>query len=263
MGTFVDLTGKEFNNMTALRYLGGSKWECQCNKCHNIFIKQTVQFKRNGCNYCVKKHINEDYFKEIDCENKAYYFGLLWADGYCSLEHKIMKIDLQDRDIDILQKLNEDIESSLPLTSYIAKANQSFRPKDEIVRRLAITNINFIKNLTDKGLVAHREDSHFPFEYVRKEFWFDFIRGYFDGNGSIADCHVVNICGGTVILDDIGNILDEYEIKHNYHRRRPNNLSNNTLYIRGGKDSCKKFLDLMYKNATVYLNRKYEKYLKF
>ena len=38
---------------------------------------------------------------------------------------------------------------------------------------------------------------------------------------------------------------------------------NVTLYVRGKRDERREFLDWIYKNARVYLERKYKKYLEF
>jgi len=39
---------------------------------------------RKGCEVTKKYHINENFFEEIDNENKAYILGLIFADGCIS-----------------------------------------------------------------------------------------------------------------------------------------------------------------------------------
>lgn len=266
MGVFSDLTGKVFNGVEALEYLGGGQYKCRCLKCGKESIKVTSQIKRNRCHCAWRNTVNDDYFKEIDSREKAYFLGFLWADGYNSVEFHTCKIDLQERDLDILKKLKKAIDFSGRINSYIAKKGESYRPEEAKVLRLHITNIGFIQNLYDKGVRPHREKFHFPFEFVPREFYLDFIRGYFDGNGC---CSVygkrglmVDICGGTNILHDIGDILaQEYGMSIKYHRRRPQNPDNDTLYI-SKRDDMITFLKLLYQDAPVYLDRKYEKYLK-
>ena len=266
MGAFVNIAGQIFNGVEVVEYAGNGYWKCKCTKCGLVSLKRSGQLKKHGCNCGWKNTINEDYFKEIDTREKAYFLGFLWADGYNSVENKTCKIDLQERDIDFLEKLKEATDFSGKINSYIAQKGKSYRSEEAIVYRIHITNMGFIKNLYDKGVTPHRETSSFPEKEVPKEYFLDFVRGYFDGNGCCSICNgkdlMVNICGGTNILHDIGDILfNDFEIRVRYHRRRPENPDNDTLYITGRADMIK-FLKLLYQDAPVYLDRKYNKYLE-
>lgn len=265
MPTFKDLTGKTFGNIKVNKYLGGSKWECTCLNCNNIVIKTTVQVKLGKkCAHCWKNSINEDYFSSIDTSDKAYYFGFLWADGYCSLKHQILKIDVQEEDRELLEKMKADWNYSGNITFYTAELGKSYRSKESKVFRIAIKPIKFIEKVYRLGIVPHREKATFPYNEVPEVYYKDFIRGYFDGNGCISvDCGCIDICGGTNILQDIGNILTINGFKCNYHYRRPENKDNIMLYIQGKRSERKAFLDWIYKDARIYLERKYKKYLEF
>lgn len=72
---------------------------------------------------------------------------------------------------------------------------------------------------------------------------------------------MVNICGGTNLLKDIGDILNSNGIEVKWHPRRKDNLDNTQLFISKTQNKIR-FLDLIYQNATVFLDRKYAKYLK-
>lgn len=269
MGTFINLTNKVFNNIYVDEYLGESKWRCHCLSCNNYFIKRTSQIKRFGCNNCWKNSVNEKYFENIDTSNKAYIFGFLWADGTNDYKHKKIKLDVQEDDLDILKKIKEELQWTGNITSYIAEKGKSYRTKTSVVYRIAIINEKISRDLKDKGFVPHRENSNFPYEYIPKEFYIDFIRGYFDGNGTISFNKdfknlTVNICGGTNIVLDIGKILyDFYNIEVKYYKRRPSNPTNLTLAITKNKFKIN-FLNIIYNNNTeLFLNRKYKKYQKY
>ena len=268
MGTFVDLTGKIFNNIYVDEYLGESKWKCHCLTCNNYFVKKTVQVKKCGCSFCWKGLADSLYFKNINTSNKAYIFGFLWADGTNDYTHKKIKLDVQDKDLDILEKIKTELKWTGNITHYIAKKGKSYRKEESIVYRIAIVNESISKDLKDKGLVPHRENVNFPATHIEKEYFIDFIRGYFDGNGCLSYNDdfkniTVNICGGTQIIQDIGNILKEnYGIDVRYYQRRPSNPNNLTLVI--SKNCGKiKFLNLIYGDGkNIHLNRKYDKYKK-
>ena len=61
-----------------------------------------------------KYFFNEDYFKNVDSEEKAYWLGFIAADG-CILENGTLKIGLAEKDSLHLEKFNESIESSRPI----------------------------------------------------------------------------------------------------------------------------------------------------
>ena len=91
-----------------------------------------------------------------------------------------------------------------------------------------------------------------------------FIRGYFDGDGSITTCHGkkwnIKICGTKELLEGILlNIVGQ--IKCIYKEKR-NEKNNYYLSISGSKD-VENILNQMYKNSSTYLERKYQRYLAF
>ena len=103
-----------------------------------------------------------------------------------------------------------------------------------------------------------------PMEYISH-----FIRGLFDGDGSFNLCNKKHGPSCRLVAYDI-NLLEELieiiiqqvpSVKnhiriYNYDNRIPElNISS--------KQSVKDFLDWLYDSATIYLNRKYEKYLGF
>lgn len=69
---------------------------------------------------------NKKYFDVINTEAKAYFLGLLYADG-CNVQNPNtgeISITLQEKDRDILEKLKQEIESDYPLLIYKPKSNK-------------------------------------------------------------------------------------------------------------------------------------------
>ena len=58
---------------------------------------------------------DEHYFDVIDTPNKAYILGLLWSDGYNDVVRGQIKIQLQDRDKSVLERINIEVDSDRPL----------------------------------------------------------------------------------------------------------------------------------------------------
>ena len=81
----------------------------------NILIKQNIKSR-------IRKYdCNEDYFEKIDSNEKAYWLGLLYADGYvrkrkqCNGEHNqggIIGISLKNGDEYLIEKFIKDLNSS-------------------------------------------------------------------------------------------------------------------------------------------------------
>lgn len=51
-----------------------------------------------------KYSLNEEYFDVIDNQNKAYYLGLLYADGCNNVQRYAIHLDLQIDDREIIEK---------------------------------------------------------------------------------------------------------------------------------------------------------------
>jgi intein-encoded DNA endonuclease-like protein len=90
-----------------------------------------------------------------------------------------------------------------------------------------------------------------------------FIRGYFDGDGCIsktgrgAKCNIVSSYDFCIYLSKfLEEKLDIYSVV--YHAENP---QTGRLFI-NRKDDTKKFVDYMYKNADLYMNRKHDIYIK-
>ena len=62
-----------------------------------------------------KYYYNEDYFETIDSEEKAYWLGFLYADGYISKTTccSELGIELQKNDYNHLQKFNKSIKGNI------------------------------------------------------------------------------------------------------------------------------------------------------
>lgn len=110
----------------------------------------------------------------------------------------------------------------------------------------------------------------FP-EYIPNNLISHFVRGYFDGDGciSIKETSIklktgllidAKLTGNNLFLQKLESILKSLNIKCSLIKDPKENCWN--LFINGSKNQ-KKFLDWIYKDATIYLVRKYNKYIKF
>ena len=204
-----------------------------------------------------KYNINEHYFDIIDSEEKAYFLGFLYADGYNNIRLNALSLVLQEKDLEILEKLKKLIESDKPISTYtVLKNNKTYY-------KLSITNKNISFQLEKLGCVqAKTFKITFP-NWLREDLKRHFIRGYFDGDGSISkdskdpSCSILGNCIfmselSKYIKNTLNIHISEFLVKKN------NKLLTLTI---SGRKQCIKFLDFLYKDSIIHLNRKNERYL--
>lgn len=198
-------------------------------------------------------------FQKIDTEEKAYFLGLLYADGYHNEKDNSVVIRLQERDSYILETFNKYLGSNRPLGLVECMGKMKQRQK-----RLSITNKEFSSDLSRLGLKQAKSlTCEFPTpNQVPDHLVHHFIRGYFDGDGCI---HLRNddpryativICVSKPFGDRMLSVIAKHGINLKY-RKQQSKIHN--LHM-SGRIQCLQFMDLMYKDATVFLSRKREKY---
>ena len=223
--------------------------------------------------------VDDTYFDKIDTQDKAYYFGLLYADG-CNYEDSgLIKIDLIEKDVELLQTFANDIKYTGEIKHYYTDIEKIFSDDDRVYKCQPMTRLSFrskriSEQLAIKGCVSNKSAiGLFPKEdIIPNDLLRHFIRGYMDGNGGSSfwidnkntghKKFQIHCCGTT---DIINNLSDIFKCKFNckpattkrFEDRDNNNLQ---LCIDGNKVVCK-ILDWLYSDATVYMQRKYEKYI--
>lgn len=216
-----------------------------------------VKIRNNPSELHRKYSLNENYFESIDSEDKAYFLGLLFADG-CN--HKVgFSIGLQESDKKILDIFKNKINFGGKLI---------FSKKKSPWKNLYILSIKskIISNALIKlgCLPAKTLILDFPTEEQVPSYLIrHFIRGYLDGDGSINKQNLrtefvstKDFCEKTsILLNQLLNIST-------YIKKANKNSENNITYrLRCDKKmETIKLLDWIYKDATVYLERKYKQY---
>lgn len=92
--------------------------------------------KENGIDFENRKYkVNHNYFEKIDTEEKAYWLGFLYADGYVRIHKQRsgqLKLKLKKMDIEHIEKFKNTIESTQTIDSYISKVKVIFNHEYEI-----------------------------------------------------------------------------------------------------------------------------------
>jgi len=211
--------------------------------------------------YATHKYV-EDFFDVIDSEEKAYWLGFLYADGSnCGGQ---ISIELNSKDLNHLEKFKKAIAPDARIT--FCKKKRKFEYKEYC--RLRVCHRGLSDQLIKLGCIpAKSEKVVFPStEIVPTKLLKHFIRGYFDGDGSLKYNTATKTPGLTIIgTEQFLNMLQDVFEQHveGYTRTKLATCGAVKTYAKGGRKAAKAVMDFMYKDARVWLDRKFERYCQY
>src|SRR5690606_21393784 len=137
-----------------------------------------------------KYNFNESFFETIDTEEKAYWLGFIAADGNINdrgeNKSKSLHIGLSFKDKNHLLKFMININYSHLL---IEIKERIINLKKRRYVRLNLNSKKMYNDLLDKGITPRKSLTLKPPKNVPKDLVRHWIRGYFDGDGSV---HIYN-----------------------------------------------------------------------
>ena len=230
--------------------------------------KTAVDLKINKLGLKKSKYIyNHNFFNEIDSEEKAYWFGFICADGYISISGdygKELGIELQVGDKGHLKKFNKSIEGNVDVKEFISICNLNNKEYKKCSIRLYSKKM--VEALMKLG-ITNKKSYDLRLPKFKDDLMRHFIRGYFDGDGCICESkrkkHISTIrcdftCGCKEYMEELRKFLYAKGINSYIIKEKDNPYR---LMI-GGLNNCDKFLNYIYKDSNISLDRKYNKTLK-
>lgn len=249
-----DYKNGETMDSIAKKYRISTKTISNVLKSNNIHILTSSETSR-------KYNLNEYYFDNIDNQDKAYCVGLLYADGCHSESNYIINLSLQERDKDVLIKINELIGSNRPLR-FLNYSSKNSNWSDQY--QLSINSKHMSKQLASLGMIANKSlKIVFP-DWLEDDLIPHFLRGYIDGDGHLSNNPKdarMSIVGTLDFCESVKAIVKE-KLNINcsiYFCHGETDKPTRTLQI-AGRNQMSKFLDYIYKDANLYLKRKYNVY---
>jgi hypothetical protein len=226
--------------------------------CYQV-LKRNGKNCRNRGEYpsSVQKYTyDQNFFEVIDTEEKAYWLGFIAADGNVNKPLTRLTIKLKIGDKPHLMKFLQSIKSDCP----IKELTQFIFNKNFGLCLIEINNSKIVSDLNKLGIVPAKSKilRESP---VKDELKRHYYRGLVDGDGSLVKYkHGLNnwnlvLCGSQHIVDSFGKFVFD-----NTGILQPSTACNGLPRI---QFSCKKGLDvadLIYKDSTIYLDRKFELY---
>ena len=220
---------------------------------HRVTIQRIL--KRNDVKLRKKTSgikVNNYYFHKYTKES-CYWAGFILADGYIRTKNRFtLEIKLQKQDVNHLKKFKENINYE---GRVIEKENYYI---------ISISSPQIIKDLNENFEIYNKKSltCHIS-EKIPKKFLKDFIRGYFDGDGSITytTTDTISFLGTEKTINFIRNYFYKKIKLRLRSKEMPNIIKHDNIFIifYSGK-SAFKCLRHLYHNSTTHLDRKYRKY---
>lgn len=217
-----------------------------------------------------KENIKTDIFNPVNTPEAAYILGFYIADG-CLNGNKFV-ITLNEKDKEILEKIRDYMS---PITKLIYKKETV--NKQGIVSHpmysFAFSCKEIVNKLEELGLGKNKTYlSKSIKNIVPKELMWDFIRGYWDGDGCISSSNVsktaketsynyINM-GFTIISKDpdILNEMNEFFIEEGINTHVYPDNKGNYLVGTHSKPEIEKIYNKLYTSSNLFMERKRTKF---
>lgn len=248
------------------RYIKGESLS-KLSKEFNVSVKTlSRKLKEKGIviiNYQNKAKFDETIFDNIDTEEKAYWLGFIFADGYLSSRDYGFELSLKGSDVEHLYKFNKFTKHN---KNNVKLGEAKFGDKVFIRCRWGIVNKHLWTTLNSYGCTPRKSLTlEFPF-LSDKNLIRHFIRGYFDGDGCLS-YHIrknkifpkITFLGTMKFLNVLQNNLNK-NIKTTILSDK---RMKNTYILSISTTDVLDFLDYLYKDSSIYLDRKFNRYKIF
>jgi intein-encoded DNA endonuclease-like protein len=195
---------------------------------------------------------NDEFFSTVDNEEKAYWLGALFADGNVSQKaSKSGQIFLTSADKDWVENFMKAIHSTNQPRSEVHSKFKTTAWKAQITSKTMFNDLVKLGCIPAKSLII-------KLPTLKEELYPHFIRGYFDGDGSVGiytntkkhDWRILksSICSGSELF--IKQLLEKLPVNQK-------KITNKGVYvIQFSLGDTLRLYNYMYNNARVYLSRK-------
>jgi hypothetical protein len=216
-----------------------------------------------------KYKIDDNYFENIDTDEKAYWLGWLMGDGNLSEKTNTIRISLKESDIYVLERFKKALRFEGKI--YIHKQSKnSFSPNKKACT-IAFSNRKIYFDLRQLGMKP-KQSLTAIFPRINEKFIFPFLRGHLEADGWISISYrkknsvslQVGFMGTQEFLSGIISIFKKIDVYFGIHRTKSKKRTKLNMFsaITDSKIEVERILDRLYENHNgVFLVRKYEKYL--
>lgn len=247
-----------------------------------INVMKKLEIPRRFIYYYTRIYdVNEAFFDKIDTEAKAYFLGLMYADGNNYRSRDVqggvnkstnyeVSIALQSRDEHILKTFRDFICPNKELEfvkRYTDNHQDKYKPRFDSKR--VSDQLIALGCIPAKSLKLRYPSKN----QVPNELTHHFLRGYFDGDGSIHyykkqwktttnNNYSMNMISAKWFCDEAAKEIAVHTGIDMYSMLSHEKMSDITTTISiGGNRQVRTLMNWLYKDATIYLYRKYDRFL--
>ncbi|OGE64457.1 hypothetical protein A3J13_01985 [Candidatus Daviesbacteria bacterium RIFCSPLOWO2_02_FULL_36_8] len=212
----------------------------------------------------IKKHpVNSDFFKKWSPE-MTYILGFIGADGNICHSGRAHTLHIACDDKDVIEKIKQ-------IMKYEGPIHLKPRPNGKISYSLRICDPIIFNDLNKLG-VTERKSLTFTPPKISLQLTKHFLRGYFDGDGTVYLCNLkypsklrVKIYTASLNMGKylhqtlkkaLGDLYKGSILTYMAHQKTPYYVTHM------GHHAAVKLFDYMYTDATIYLDRKHQKFLE-
>lgn len=199
---------------------------------------------------------NENYFENIDTEDKAYFLGFIMADGCILKNRNTLKIIINKKDKHILEDFSKCIDFKGSIYTPLTRNHMC---------SISMSNIKLKNDLNKLGIISNKTKT-LELPIIRKDLYRHLLRGFFDGDGCIrlkedsregkggkrGDLRFV--CASQNLLNQINEHFNK-EIGTNLNKLYGQYDTFKYLGWSGFRD-IESIYNYLYKNSNYYLIRK-------
>lgn len=273
-----------FNNRIYESYLAGNtSLTDMIKEFHTTEYELKLYFKEHNLKYR-RQYLYDTtvhtFFDTIDSEIKAYLLGFYFADG--GIYKGMLKISIGEEDREIIELFKSFISPNRKIRKINGQTNKKTGYVSKPMVAIDIKSDYLCERLEKYGM-GHRKtyETTTALNMIPDEFMIDFIRGYFDGDGTVCvtsskkpynkkngETTTFNyqnynwsiISKRSEHLNIIKSFLNK---KYDIHSNIINDKKGNFLIEINRKKDFKKIMEILYKGKKYYLKRKLQKYLSY
>lgn len=234
----------------------GREFGCSYGSIRNLLNQHGISSRGNKQGY----PRDSFYFNQIDTPAKAYWLGLLYADGCVSSDSSKHELELGLKDEEHVKKFKEALGAYNHKITTVTDKRWS---QICYIYHFSIKDKQLYNDLIKWGCTPNKSLTLGKIPNIPRDYISHFIRGYFDGDGSLHWVNSTNnyriaFCGTKAFLKDL---TKELVLPNTSPQARES--KDYQIQIMG-RHQVYRVLEYMYKDSTpeIRLNRKYDLYLK-
>lgn len=207
--------------------------------------------------------LNENYFEEITTEGQAYLLGLTASDGFistCTGQSKpgLFGFNLEHSDASMIEFIQRELETDKPFVLI----NQENDYGQCTIARLHIYSVKICADIMKYGITERKTGHETMPVALPRHLMSHFIRGYFDGDGTVflsRGYANIGFTSNELFLDQLQEFLTEEIGLTSKSIYKESGTSNAHRLYYAAMDDVNKLYNYMYGDAQAFLARKRDK----